>query len=69
MSPTDWAKISTKTTIRSEAMRQQCYWVLTLPPASSITFTVNPSFAALPRQIPLESLRSSETFEYPAASI
>jgi hypothetical protein len=46
----------------------QSYWVLTLPPASSVTFTVNPSFTALPRQIPLESLRSPETFGYPAAS-
>jgi hypothetical protein len=45
------------------------YLVLTFPASSSVILKVDPSFIALPRQIPLESLRNPETFEYPAASI
>ena len=40
-----------------------------LPSLSRLTFTVTPSFTALPRHIPLASFRRPETFAYPSASI
>ena len=40
-----------------------------LPSLSRVTFTVTPSFTALPRHTPLASLRSPEIFAYPCASI
>ncbi len=45
------------------------YLAVTLPSTSSVTFTVNPSFTALPRHTPLASFLSPETFEYSFASI
>src|SRR5579871_1753777 len=45
------------------------YLALTLPSASSVTFTVCPSLAAVANQTPLGPFRRPETAEYPAVSI